>query len=853
MYMKRNSWSDYPHLLVDLDMSKNKNHTFKSKPCSVLELSVGTNNKIDWKCITCNHEWKAQGGERKIGTGCPACVNLAINNYDSRNSMAKTHPELAKEYQGDATKVIAGTYKKLPWKCITCEHEWPTSGNSRVNGSGCAACAGQRLHSDGRNSMAMTHPELAKEYQGDANFILAGTHKKLPWKCSTCNHKWNAAGSQRASLREAGCPACANLAINNYDGRNSMAMTHPDLASEYRGDATKVTAGTHKKLDWICKTCEHNWNVGGDSRVQGSGCPACANQVVNNFDGRNSMAMTHPDLAKEYRGDSTLVVAGVARKLHWKCITCEHGWNASGDSRMRGRGCPACNNKVINNFDGRNSMFNTHPLLAEEYQDDATNVIAGTNKKLDWKCVTCYHIWNTAGQNRVQGTGCPSCSNKVINNYDSRNSMFNTHPELAKEYQGDSNLIVAGGAKKLLWNCITCENEWMATGDKRVRLKRGCPACAGQRLHSDGRNSMYITHPELAKEYQGDANLIMAGTATKLLWKCITCENEWKTTGSSRKFGAHGCPACAGQRLHSDGRNSMYNKHPHLAKEYQGDANLIIAGTNKKLDWKCITCEHEWNTTGNSRASSNTDCPACINHVINNYDGRNSLFNTHPQLAIEYQGDSKLVMVGTNKKLDWKCSTCEHEWRAAGCSRNKGVGCPACFGRIHSDGRNSMFNTHPDLALEYQGDATKVVAGTHKKLDWKCVTCNYKWKARGTKRVIGNGCPACANSGYDPSQIGYVYIHQYIDETNHWLKCGITGKPTDRFKQLSRAASRVNIEVEQLDIYTFDDGWIAQQCEQELLNSLELRFNSEYDIDGKAEFFKYSALDEIRNIIGKYL
>ena len=119
--------------------------------------------------------------------------------------------------------------------------------------------------------------------------------------------------------------------------------------------------------------------------------------------------------------------------------------------------------------------------------------------------------------------------------------------------------------------------------------------------------------------------------------------------------------------------------------------------------------------------------------------------------------------------------------------------------------------------------------------------------------MTGNGCPACSNSGYDPSQIGYVYIHQYIDETTHWLKCGITGKPTDRFKQLSRAASRVNIEVEQLDIYTFDDGWLAQQCERELLNSLELRFNSEYDIEGKAEFFKYSALEEIKNIIEKYL
>jgi hypothetical protein len=45
--------------------------------------------------------------------------------------MAKTHPELAKEYLGDATKIISGTHKKLDWKCSDCEHEWKSSGKNR--------------------------------------------------------------------------------------------------------------------------------------------------------------------------------------------------------------------------------------------------------------------------------------------------------------------------------------------------------------------------------------------------------------------------------------------------------------------------------------------------------------------------------------------------------------------------------------------------------------------------------------------------------------------------------------------------------------------------------------------------
>jgi hypothetical protein len=85
------------------------------------------------------------------------------------------------------------------------------------------------------------------------------------------------------------------------------------------------------------------------------------------------------------------------------------------------------------------------------------------------------------------------------------------------------------------------------------------------------------------------------------------------------------------------------------------------------------------------------------------------------------------------------------------------------------------------------------------------------------------------------------------------LKCGITNTPIKRFSRLTRTASRVNIGVQPLDIYKFDDGWVAQTCERELLNKLELRFNSEYDIDGKAEFFKYDALDEIKCVVAKYL
>ena len=273
------SWNDYPHLVAELDPDGNKDMTLYGKPISVLELTLGTNKKIDWKCSTCQHQWTTTGNHRvSHGSNCSFCSGRSVHS-DGRNSMANTHPELAFEYQGDATKVMAGTGKKLLWKCRICEHEWETTGSSRVQGHGCAACTNKAVHSDGRNSMAVTHPDLAVEYQGDATQVIAGTGKKLPWKCRTCDNEWETTGHRRVMGR--GCHYCNSGRLHS-DGRNSMAMTHPELAKEYQGDATQIVAGTYKMLSWKCLTvsenpCGYEWPAVGKSRSkQGAGCSACA-------------------------------------------------------------------------------------------------------------------------------------------------------------------------------------------------------------------------------------------------------------------------------------------------------------------------------------------------------------------------------------------------------------------------------------------------------------------------------------------------------------------------------------------------------------------------------------------------
>ena len=68
----------------------------------------------------------------------------------------------------------------------------------------------------------------------------------------------------------------------------------------------------------------------------------------------NNMAVSHPGLAAQFHptrnGDLTpeMVLAGTGKKLWWKCSAADdHEWEASGDSRKRGSGCPFCAGQAV--------------------------------------------------------------------------------------------------------------------------------------------------------------------------------------------------------------------------------------------------------------------------------------------------------------------------------------------------------------------------------------------------------------------------------------------------------------------------------------------------------------------------
>jgi hypothetical protein len=274
-------------------------------------------------------------------------------------SLAEKRPDLAAQWHptrnGDLTpdQVVAGTGKKLWWKCDAGpDHEWQGPPKDRLS-RGCPFCRGRRVSVT--NSLATLRPDLAAQWHPTLNGdltpdqVVAGSTAKVWWRCDVGDeHEWQASLTNRTRGRN--CPFCRGFRASVT---NSLATLRPDLAAQWHptlnGDLTpdQVVAGTNKKHWWKCpEGPDHEWQANGNSRVNGgNGCPFCAGLYASTTNSVASVpqlaAQWHPTKNGDLRPED--VVVGTARKLWWKCDGGpDHEWQATGHDRAAGRGCPAC-------------------------------------------------------------------------------------------------------------------------------------------------------------------------------------------------------------------------------------------------------------------------------------------------------------------------------------------------------------------------------------------------------------------------------------------------------------------------------------------------------------------------------
>lgn len=363
------------------------------------------------------------------GVGCGVCSNKQL--LRGFNTLADTHRDVAAAWHPEANgtltpfDVVAGSQDKVAWLCTAGHTCWQSPSARALRGIRCSFCSNYRA--DPRtNALSLTHSVIAAEWHPTLNGeltpenVVAGSERSVWWVCPEEGHEYEMLVARRTRGKGRGCTVCARQRVHTS---TSLAVTHPDVAARWHPTKNRkltpndVLSGTTRKVWWTCNAQNHAYYGSVEGRTLGHGCPICTRRSISKS---NCMRKTHPHLAAELHptknGDVTPdnVLASTAKQLWWQCPRHQHVWRTAGATRVRGTGCPYCVNRLV--WVGFNDMATTRPDLASQWHPTRngdlhpTDVVAGTNKVVWWRCdKDSTHEWAAKANNRVTGSGCPKC------------------------------------------------------------------------------------------------------------------------------------------------------------------------------------------------------------------------------------------------------------------------------------------------------------------------------------------------------------------------------------------------------------------------------------------------------------
>lgn len=446
------------------------------------------------------------------------------------------------------------------------------------------------------------------------------------------------------------------------------------------------------------------------------------------------------------------ITTGSNKKIWWKCNN-GHEWKAGVKGRSNGKGCPYCSGRFA--IKGVNDLQAVNPALAEEWNYEKNNglipseVLPNSGKKVWWICQNG-HEWQTAVYHRSRGAGCPYCGGKkVLKGF---NDLQTVNPTLAEEwnYEKNSGLtpadVMPNSRKKVWWRCRK-GHEWQ---QKIYHRNNGvnCPVCSSERntsfpefalfyyinkvgeevFHSYKENGyeldIYIPSRKIAVEYDG------------FFW------HKKKTKKDREK-----------NRLCKRDGIKIYRIREGLSSLNDISIDYVISKDNRK-DLEKIITDVIYDIFDNKIDVDLNRDSFEIENMRWYVEKTSSLASTNHQIVIEwnYEKNGKLkpeyFAPNSNKKVWWKCAK-GHEWQATIQNRNKGSGCPYCFGRNAIMGENDLQTVNPNLANEWNYEKNSgltpmnVLPNSEMKVWWKC-TNGHEWQASVGNRNKGKGCPYCS-------------------------------------------------------------------------------------------------------------
>jgi hypothetical protein len=459
-----------------------------------------------------------------------------------------------------------------------------------------------------------------------------------------------------------------------------------------------------------------------------------------------------------------------------------------------------------------------HPTLNEV---EPNTVGSGSKTRRYWTCPKDKRHFFLAAPNtmsRKQGYGCSVCAGHTI--IPGVNDFATTHPELAKEWDSETNGITphefSSGRKIMgVWICSNfSRHKFESTPHSRARQNVPCPWCSN-RLIEPGFNDLATRFPEIARLWDFESNGISPsevhpGSAQRYQWLC-PANPRHRYTRSPAEFTARGrlgCGICSGKQCQT-GENDCATTHPAVAREFISSTTgatpqTVTHGSGEIGLWQCQAVQdhkYEAKFSAKTRTRNPQSCPFCGFKRLDS--GFNDLETRFPDLLETFDLEAnhpigpREVIAGGTKMWFWKCPKDGHQWSATVSERNS-RGCAACAGKVVVRGVNDLATKNPRLAAEwhptFNGDLkpTDVTFSAGRMVVWQCSTsADHVWHALVSNRSTATGCPFCASPSFKREKPAIFY---YLEEQSLGAsKIGITnvGTKASRLKGWERAGWQV--------------------------------------------------------------
>ena len=564
-------------------------------------------------------------------------------------------------------------------------------------------------------SLLEQNPELAKEWHQTKNKgltaadISKGSNQKVWWECAK-GHSYEASVNNRS--RGSGCPFCSGRKAAH---ENTLSVYSPAIANEWHPTKnapllpTQIGYGSSKKVWWVCiNNQEHIWEAVISSRTKANkptGCPYCKGSML--IADKNSLKAKNPSIADEWHtsknGDTTPAQVRYASKdkAWWLCPEGHEYYAVIGNrtKRINPSGCPYCASKLATDTNSLAALGGQR--LLEEWDKEKngelnlSSILAGSHTKAWWRC-SKDHSWEAQVKSRVQGAGCPYCSNQSsIPEVRILSELEFIYKDIASRHkQGKIEVDIFIPSLR-----IGIEFD----GSYFHRNKEDKDREKTKRLNALGIHLVRARELPLSKLSDEDIEVSQKGITKKDINNLA--RSILKTGGAtiSDSINQKTEEYLSSEHFLNDDlfrkyvecfpdplpNNSLQSTHPEVAKEWHSSKNSPLTpknftpGSNAKAWWVC-PFGHEYETKIISRTSRH-GCPICSGNLI---ALSNALITTHPQLSKEWHPTKNRDLSpsnsskGSTRKVWWQCGVCNHSWEAVIYNRSKEnnpSGCPRCW------------------------------------------------------------------------------------------------------------------------------------------------------------------------------